>query len=132
VILSNGVAYVIDCGLDVTDQFAYTGIPFGSMRSIFITHHHPDHNVEYGPFLVIGWIQGLQPSVQAFGPPPLKQMTEDLFARVQNDERLLGLCRRSQQRLPWKEMLGLGDRWLPRPCVLHPYPVPCFAASHPR
>jgi len=25
------------------------------------------------------------------------------------------LCRQSQQRLPWKKMLGLGDRWLPRP-----------------
>jgi RNA-directed DNA polymerase len=52
-------------------------------------------------------------------------------------DRLLGLwwhtlCRRSQQRLPWEKMLGLGDRWLPRPRVLHPYPVKRFAASHPR
>src|ERR1700756_3080753 len=52
-------------------------------------------------------------------------------------DRLLGLwwhtlCRRSQQRLPWKKMLGLGDRWLPRPRVLHPYPAPRFAATHPR
>jgi RNA-directed DNA polymerase len=52
-------------------------------------------------------------------------------------DRLLGLwwhtlCRRSQQRLPWKKMLGLGDRWLPQPRVLHPYPVVRFAASHPR
>jgi len=52
-------------------------------------------------------------------------------------DRLLGLwwhtlCRRSQQRLPWKKMLGLGDRWLPRPRVLHPYPAVRFAASHPR
>ena len=79
VMLSNDRAYVLDCGLGVTNQFARTGIPFTAIRSIFITHHHPDHNVEYGPLLLIGWIQGLPPSVQVFGPPPLAQMTRDLL-----------------------------------------------------
>lgn len=79
VLVSNASAYVLDCGLGVTNQFARTGIPFAAVRSIFITHHHPDHNIEYGPFLLIGWIQGLPPSVRAFGPPPLKQMTDDFI-----------------------------------------------------
>ena len=53
-------------------------------------------------------------------------------------ERLLGLWwrrlrRRSQRhRLSWKRMLTLGQRWIPEPRVLHPYPVVRFAASHPR
>jgi glyoxylase-like metal-dependent hydrolase (beta-lactamase superfamily II) len=42
----NGAAYVLDCGLGVTDGYARTGIPFSALRSIFITHHHPDHNIE--------------------------------------------------------------------------------------
>ena len=76
--LSNGAAYVLDCGMGVTNQYARTGIPFGSLKSIFITHHHADHNIEYGPLLTVGWIQGMKPKgVQAFGPPPLKQMTDD-------------------------------------------------------
>jgi ribonuclease BN (tRNA processing enzyme) len=79
IMLSNGAAYVLDCGLGVTDQFARTGIPFNSLKSIFITHHHADHNIEYGPLLVVGWIQGMSLDVRAFGPPPLKQMTEDLL-----------------------------------------------------
>ena len=79
VMLSNGAAYVLDCGLGVTNQFARTGIPFGALRSIFITHHHADHNIEYGPLLVIGWIQGLHLDVRTFGPPPLKQMTDDFM-----------------------------------------------------
>lgn len=79
VMMSNGAAYVLDCGLGVTNQFARTGIPFAAVRSIGITHHHPDHNIEYGPFLLLGWVQGLIGPVRAFGPPPLKQMTEDLL-----------------------------------------------------
>jgi group II intron reverse transcriptase/maturase len=52
-------------------------------------------------------------------------------------ERLIGLwrhtlSRRSQQYMPWKRMLKLGDRWIPRPVVLHPYPAVRFAATHPR
>jgi len=53
-------------------------------------------------------------------------------------DRLLGLWwrtlrRRSQKhRLSWNRMLTLGQRWLPAPRVLHPYPAARFAASHPR
>ncbi|WP_253713133.1 MBL fold metallo-hydrolase [Bradyrhizobium sp. WD16] len=79
VMVSNGSAYVVDCGMGVTDQYARTGIPFSALRSIFITHQHPDHNIEYGPLLVVGWIQGLPLDIRAFGPPPLKQMTEDFL-----------------------------------------------------
>jgi len=75
----NGAAYVLDCGLGVTDGYARTGMPFGALRSIFITHHHPDHNIEYGPLLVIGWISGMRRTARAYGPPPLMQMTADYF-----------------------------------------------------
>jgi group II intron reverse transcriptase/maturase len=43
------------------------------------------------------------------------------------------LRRRSQQRhFSWTKMIALGERWLPQPCVLHPYPAVRFAANHPR
>ncbi|HZB93157.1 MAG TPA: MBL fold metallo-hydrolase [Stellaceae bacterium] len=79
VMLSNGAAYVLDCGLGVTNQYARTGIAFDALRSIFITHHHPDHNVEYGPLLLVGWVQGMRLDVRAFGPPPLAEMTKDFL-----------------------------------------------------
>ncbi len=79
VMLSNGAAYVLDCGMGVTNQYARTGIPFSALKSIFITHHHADHNIEYGPLLIVGWIQGLPLDIRAFGPPPLQQMTDDFM-----------------------------------------------------
>ena len=79
VMVSNGAAYVLDCGMGVTNQYARTGIPFSALNSVFITHHHADHNIEYGPLLVVGWIQGVKNGVRAFGPPPLKQMTDDFM-----------------------------------------------------
>ena len=84
-ILYRGAASVVDCGLGRTNQYARTGIPFGALRAIFITHHHPDHNVEYGPLLIIGWISRMRQAVRAYGPPPLMQMTEDYF-RSEGDD----------------------------------------------
>jgi ribonuclease BN (tRNA processing enzyme) len=82
VIVSNGASYIIDCGLGVTNQYARLGLDFGAIRSIFITHMHPDHSVEYGPLLIIGWVHGLRPDVQVYAPPPITQMTND-FLRSQ-------------------------------------------------
>ncbi len=63
--------------LGTTDRYAQAGLSFNALRGIFITHHRFDHNVEYGPLLSIGWVQGMPLSVRAYGPPPLKQMTAD-------------------------------------------------------
>jgi ribonuclease BN (tRNA processing enzyme) len=76
--IHNDSLYVLDCGLGVTDRFVETGSDFKKIKAIFLTHQHPDHNIEYGPFLLLGWIRGLnQSAVNAYGPPPLTQMTAD-------------------------------------------------------
>ena len=48
VIVSNGVAYVIDCGDGVARQMAFAGVPLASLRHVFITHQHSDHTADYG------------------------------------------------------------------------------------
>jgi len=53
-------------------------------------------------------------------------------------ERLIRLWRcairrRSQKHRPdWARLGRIFDRWLPRPCVLHPFPQARFAARYPR
>jgi ribonuclease BN (tRNA processing enzyme) len=82
VMVSNGAAYVLDCGMGVTNQFARTGIPFHALKSIFITHHHPDHNIEYGPLLIVGWIYGLSLDVRAFWPATAQANDRGFHARL--------------------------------------------------
>jgi RNA-directed DNA polymerase len=43
------------------------------------------------------------------------------------------LKRRSQKdRTVWNRMTKLADEWLPKPCILHPWPTERFIVKHPR
>jgi ribonuclease BN (tRNA processing enzyme) len=46
---------------------------------VFITHHHSDHNADYGNLLLLGWAAGLRTPVNTWGPPPLEKMTALFF-----------------------------------------------------
>lgn len=75
--LHDNDAYMLDFGLGAVQQFARTGVPFSKIRSMFLTLQRPDHTTDYGPFLLQGWIHGLYPAIQAYGPPGLTAMTVD-------------------------------------------------------
>lgn len=78
-IVANNVPYVIDCGDGVALQFVRAGFALDTLRHIFITHHHSDHNLDYGNLIYAGWAAGLRTPVDAYGPPPLGRMTEAWF-----------------------------------------------------
>lgn len=96
VIVVNGSAYVIDCGEGVARQLVLAGVPLRALRATFITHHHSDHNADYGNLLLIAWTGGLQTAVDTYGPPPLVRMTDlffemsttDITARIANEARV--------------------------------------------
>ncbi len=75
----NDVPYLIDCGYGVTKQLVTAGVPLDRLRYIFITHHHSDHNLEFGPLLYNTWITGLPAQIEAYGPPGLTKMAEQFF-----------------------------------------------------
>lgn len=85
VIIVKGVPYVVDCGLGVTEQLVRARVPLRQLRHILITHNHSDHNLEYGNLFYTAWATGLATPVDAWGPPPLAQMTRDFFALNQYD-----------------------------------------------
>jgi ribonuclease BN (tRNA processing enzyme) len=78
-IVVNGVLYVVDCGDGVARQLAIAGLPLQTLRHVFVTHHHSDHNADYGNLLLLSWTSGLKTRVDAWGPPPLVEMTRLFF-----------------------------------------------------
>lgn len=79
VILINGSAYVIDCGDGVARQLVLANVPLPSVRHVFVTHQHSDHNADYGNLLWLAWTAGLRTAVDTWGPPPLRKMTTSFF-----------------------------------------------------
>ena len=84
-ILINDVPYVVDCGYGVSRQLLKAGVSLDRLRYIFITHHHSDHNIEYGPLIYNAWITGLPVHVDAYGPNGLRKMTRDFFSYMKFD-----------------------------------------------
>jgi ribonuclease BN (tRNA processing enzyme) len=84
-LLINDVPYLVDCGYGASRQLINAGIELNRLRYIFITHHHSDHNLEYGPVLYNAWITGLPAQINAYGPPGLSNMTQDFFNYLRFD-----------------------------------------------
>lgn len=79
VILVNNSAYVIDCGDGVARQLAAARVPLTHLRHILITHHHSDHNADYGNLILAAWTVGLETRLDTWGPPPLEKITRLFF-----------------------------------------------------
>jgi len=84
-ILINDIPYIIDCGYGTSRQLLSAGVSLNKLRYIFITHHHSDHNLEYGPLFYNAWITGLPIQVDAYGPSGLGKMTQDFFNYLKFD-----------------------------------------------
>ena len=95
-IVAGGVPYVIDCGEGVALQYVRAGFALNRLRYLFITHHHSDHNLDYGNLINDAWVAGLKTPVDAYGPPPIKAITEaywqlnrfDIETRIADEGRV--------------------------------------------
>jgi ribonuclease BN (tRNA processing enzyme) len=85
VILCNGAAYVVDCGYGVTEQLVRAGVRLPSIKNIFVTHNHPDHNIEIGTLLYFTWLAGGTRALDIYGPAPLQQMVNDDLSALRYD-----------------------------------------------
>jgi ribonuclease BN (tRNA processing enzyme) len=78
---AGGRLYVVDCGLGVTRGFVEAGRHLKELSTIFVTHHHSDHNLEFGNLIHTAWTAGLSAPVAAYGPAGLAGMWTD-FCRL--------------------------------------------------
>ncbi len=78
-ILVNDVPYLIDCGYGVSRQLIRAGVSLDRLRYIFITHHHSDHNLEFGPLLYNASVGSQSIRIDAYGPLGLQKLANDFF-----------------------------------------------------
>ena len=96
VIVANDVHYVVDCANGVPRQLVLAGVALAKVRHVFITHHHSDHNADYGNLLLLAWASGLRTRVDTWGPPPLEKITRlflemsapDIDVRIADEGRV--------------------------------------------
>jgi ribonuclease BN (tRNA processing enzyme) len=94
-VMVNETPFVIDCGMGVSHQLASAGVPLESVKYIFISHHHSDHNLEYGNLVYNAWATGLSTPIHSFGPKGLEAMTKtywelnkfDIETRIEDEGR---------------------------------------------
>lgn len=67
-LIVNGTPYLIDAGNGVARQLAAAKIDFRTIRAVFITHHHNDHNADLGSIVTLIW-QYTGRTMPVFGPP---------------------------------------------------------------
>lgn len=79
-IVVGDTCYVIDCGNGVARQMVLAKLELSTIRGVFVTHHHSDHNADYGNLLLLSWGAELASPVDTYGPPPLAAMTRQFLA----------------------------------------------------
>lgn len=95
VVIVDDTPFVIDCGMDVSRRLVDAGVPLPSVKYIFITHHHSDHNLEYGNLFYNAWAAGLSTPIHSFGPKGIEAMTKtfwelnkfDVETRIEDEGR---------------------------------------------
>lgn len=100
-VVVDGTPVVVDCGYGTAGQLVAAGIGLDRLRYIFITHHHSDHNIDYGPLVYSGWVAGLASQVDAYGPVGIEELTRGFFEymRADIDTRIADEGRRDLREL---------------------------------
>jgi len=84
-VVVNGDIYIVDAGDGVSRQLLLAGFSVTKVRAVFITHNHSDHMADYGTLLYRSWATGRRELTQAFGPAPLKKITQDYLEYMRWD-----------------------------------------------
>jgi len=75
----DNVPYVIDTGYGVSGKLVESKFPLPQLRYVFITHHHSDHNAEFGLLTYNAWAMGLNTPVDAYGPAGMKRLAQGFW-----------------------------------------------------
>ncbi|MES1940976.1 hypothetical protein T5B8_12071 [Salinisphaera sp. T5B8] len=70
---------MIDAGYGASLRLAEAGHSLKHLRSIFITHLHSDHVLDYPALIMNAWATGLKQPVDVYGPAGMQTMTDQVW-----------------------------------------------------
>lgn len=110
-IIYDGAPYLIDTGYGVTLRLLQAKIPLASLRNVFITHHHSDHNLELGVLMYNAWVDGLHDNVDVYGPPGIENLISSFWEanRIDIDTRIVDEGRVDPRKLVMPKVYGPGN-----------------------
>lgn len=72
----DGRRYLVDCGIGTIRQMVRANIPSETIGTIFITHHHPDHDLDLANVMANDFFkldsEGAAHTINIYGPPQTK------------------------------------------------------------
>jgi ribonuclease BN (tRNA processing enzyme) len=94
-IVYNNMHFVVDTGYGTTFKLIEAGAKLSSLKYVFITHHHSDHNLDLGPLLYNAWIAGLSSNIEVYAPAGLNSLLNaywesnrfDIETRIKDEQR---------------------------------------------
>lgn len=89
----DGTPYLIDAGAGVSRQLPWAGYEPVQIGTIFITHHHIDHNAGLVSLIALSWFNRSwgnldRPTVQIYGPPSTQHLVHAALDFIGVSERI--------------------------------------------
>jgi ribonuclease BN (tRNA processing enzyme) len=85
-LIVDGRLYLIDCGIGAMRQMVLAGVRSEDIGTIFITHHHLDHDLDLANIMANDFSNlnrtGATRTINILGPPPTKELVEAGFKYI--------------------------------------------------
>jgi len=82
----NGETLLFDCGRGATMRMQEAAIPWPTIRKVFFTHHHYDHNCDFAYFFLTSWVLGRNHPLEVIGPRGTEAFCDGLLGNVYRDD----------------------------------------------
>jgi len=90
-IVVDDTPYLIDAGVGIVRRAAAVrtkgveALRTSNLHHLFVTHLHSDHTLGYPDLILSGWTLERDVPLEAYGPPGLEAMTQNLLAAYRED-----------------------------------------------
>jgi ribonuclease BN (tRNA processing enzyme) len=85
-LIVDGRLYLIDCGIGAMRQMVLAGVRSEDVGTIFITHHHLDHDLDLANIMADDFSSlnrtGATRTISIYGPPPTEELVEAGFKYI--------------------------------------------------